>query len=144
MDQKPIRVGVVGSREYKNAKKVKMTLEMLVEKYGKDNIIIVSGGCPTGGDRLGKNAALQLGLKYEEYPPAHREHNEYCVKGPEHYNKGYDMRHYFMRNTEIAENSDVLIAYLVSSHPCNGTRDTVTKFKGLGKEQKLVIFEDPY
>ena len=74
MGQDTLKVGIVGSRKYENRKKIKDFIFKLKNEKGSDTII-VSGGCPTGADRYAKKYALELGLQYEEYPPAHQPHN---------------------------------------------------------------------
>ena len=67
-----IRIGIVGSRKWTNKKKVEESIDLCINKYGKENICIVSGGA-IGADYLGKIVALEKVLKYEEYNPAHED-----------------------------------------------------------------------
>ena len=77
MGQETLKVGIVGSRKYENRNKIKEFVFKLKQDKGTDTII-VSGGCSEGADFYAKKYALELGLQYEEYPPAHKSHNLYC------------------------------------------------------------------
>jgi hypothetical protein len=121
-----VTIGIVGSREYKSKERVNEAVEQCILKYGKEKICIVSGGA-IGADTLGKLVALEKGLKYREYNPAHEQWNEYSGKPKEWYGKEYKVGNYFERNSFIAEDSDILFAFIPEGHQSNGTMDTVNK-----------------
>ena len=81
---KPLRVGIVGSRKYESKKQIKDLCFHLKNTYG-ENTVIISGGCQDGADKYAKKYALELGLQYEEFPPAHHQHNLYCRFGEDQY-----------------------------------------------------------
>jgi hypothetical protein len=122
-----MRLAIVGSREYANEKKIAFLIDKYVEHYGKENLTIVSGGCPDGADFLGKKVALEKGIHYVEFPPKHRPHNQYCVCSENEYNKPYHVYNYFARNTEIAQYCEHLAAFTLDGVPCRGTMDTFGK-----------------
>ena len=101
MGQDTLKVGIVGSRKYENRKKIKEFVFKLKQDKGLDTII-VSGGCPQGADFYAKKYALELGLQYEEYPPAHKSHNLYCPLHERNYSKPYSVKNFFARNKQIA------------------------------------------
>ena len=127
-----INIGIVGSRTYINKQKVVEAVDLCIQKYGKENICIISGGAK-GADYLGKEVALEKGLVYIEYNPAHEDWNEYSGKPKEWYKKPYNVRNYFERNTFIAEDSHFLFAFIPEGHQSNGTNDTIGKMKKLNK-----------
>ena len=127
-----INIGIVGYRKYKNIEKVRWVVDQCIQKYGKDHIRIVSGGAQ-GADTHGKTVALEKGLQYREYNPAHTKWNEYSGKPKEWYGKEYNVGYFFVRNTFIAEDSDILFAFIPEGHKSNGTMDTVGKAKKLEK-----------
>jgi len=133
-------LGIVGSRAYRNSSRIKAVIEKYIEKFGAENLSIVSGGCPDGADFLAKNLALDMGLDYKEFPPAHSKHNSYCVLPPENYNKPYHVSNFFVRNGQIAEYVEHLLAFVVHGVKANGTMDTVKKATQLGK--KVLVLED--
>lgn len=125
-----INIGIVGSRKYTNKEQVQKAVDLCIAKYGK--VRIVSGGA-SGADRIGKIVALEKGLKYIEYNPAHTSWNEYSGEPKEWYGKEYNVGQFFERNTKIAEDSDIIFAFIPFGHQSNGTMDTVSKAEKLGK-----------
>lgn len=126
-----IKIGIVGSRKYTDKASVSAVVDMCIEKYGKD-ICIISGGA-IGADRLGKIVALEKSLKYIEYNPAHEGWNEYSGMPKEWYGKPYHVKNYFERNSFIAEQCQLLLAFIPAGHVSNGTNDTIGKAKKLNK-----------
>lgn len=133
-----MKLGIIGSRAYKNKARIRKIVDFYINQY-KD-ITIVSGGCPDGGDALAKSVAIEMGVKYEEFPPKHASHNQYCILPVENYGKSFHVGNFFERNTLIAENCDHLIAFIVKGVKANGTMDTVGKARKLDK--KVFVFED--
>jgi predicted Rossmann-fold nucleotide-binding protein len=131
-----IKIGIVGSRKWNDREKVEKWVDACIDKYGKD-LCIVSGGA-IGADTLGKLVALDKGLKYIEYNPAHTPWNEYSGKPKEFYGKAYKVGHFFERNTFIAEDSDFLLAFIPPNHQSNGTMDTVGKTEKMGKPFRII------
>ena len=125
-----INIGIVGSRIYTNKDKVINIVELCIAKYGE--IKVISGGA-RGADTLGKEVALEKGLPYTEYNPAHTAWNQYSGKPKEWYGKTYNVGQFFERNTFIAEDSDILFAFIPEGHQSNGTMDTVGKAKKMNK-----------
>lgn len=132
-----VRIGIVGSRRYSDKIKIKDFIFKLREKY-EDNIEIVSGGCKFGADKFAKKFALEFGMKYIEFPPAHEPHNIYCIKEAFRYGKQYFVGNFFKRNKEIAEYSDKIIAFIPEGIVSNGTMSTVNCAKKM-KKQVLII-----
>ena len=131
-----MKVAIVGSRRYENKKKIKDFVFRIKEQYGSDTII-VSGGCKTGADKYAKKYALELGLQYEEYPPFHEVHNLYCTIPATSYSKPYNVRYFFVRNKQIAENSDVIVAFIPEGAKADGTMNTISYAKKF--EKKYII-----
>jgi len=131
-----MKIGIVGSRKYTNKERIINTLKLCIEKYG-NQLTVVSGGAK-GADTLGKEAALELNLNYIEYNPGHEQWNQYSGKPKEWYGKEYNVSNYFERNTFIAEDSDLLFAFIPEGHQSNGTQDTVNKAKKMNKYVKII------
>jgi len=132
-----INIGIVGSRKYSDYSKVEEVVNKCIEKYGAENLCVISGGA-IGADYLGKKVALDKNIKYIEFNPAHEACNEYSGKPPEYYNKPYSVIHYFERNSFIAEESTILFAFIPQGHQSNGTMDTVNKVKKLNKPYFII------
>jgi hypothetical protein len=132
-----INIGIVGSRKYTDKKKVSDIVDQCIEKYGKEKLRVISGGA-IGADTLGRIVALEKGLLYTEYNPAHTAWNQYSGKPKEFYGKPYNVGQFFERNTFIAEDSHIVFAFIPPNHQSNGTMDTVNKAKKLGKYHFII------
>ena len=129
-----IRVGIVGSRKYTNKKKIKDLIFELKQKPDTD-VEIVSGGQRDGADGYAKKFALELDMKYVEFPPAHYNWNMHCKLAPTKYNKPYYVTNYFKRNKQIAEYSDIIVAFIPDGVESKGTMNTIEHAK---KQKKLI------
>lgn len=132
-----MRVAIVGSREYENRTKIKKFIFKLIQKYGKD-VTVVSGGCGDGADRYAKKYALELGAQYQEYPPFHEVHNLYCALPESCYSKPYNVRYFFVRNKQIAQNSDRVVAFIPNGVEAKGTISTLKYAKKFGKKVMVI------
>lgn len=135
------RIGVVGSREYSKIWKVKKALREWKKKFG-DDLVVVSGGCRRGADRIVKDLietdADCKDIEYEEFPPRHQSYNLYCVFPDDEYNKEYDVGNFFERNEEIAYRSDYIFGFIPPGVDSDGTRDTLKKAKKFDKKTKVI------
>ena len=132
-----IKIGIVGSRGYTNKQKVKDLVFEIKEKYG-DEVEIVSGGQKDGADGLAKKYALEFNVKYVEFPPVHYSWNMHCKLPATEYNKPYYVSNYFKRNKQIAEYSDIIIAFIPDGVESRGTMDTVGHAEKLKKLIKII------
>ena len=132
-----IKIGIVGSRSYTDKKKVKDLIFNIKEKYG-DEVEIVSGGQPKGADGLAKKYALEFDMKYVEFPPSHYSHNMHCKLPATEYNKPYYVSNFFKRNKQIAEYSNIIVAFIPEGVESRGTMDTVGHAEKLKKMVKII------
>ena len=120
MESKVIKCAVVGSRSIQDKQFVFDTLDFYLARLLKEyEVIIVSGGA-LGIDSLGAQWAELKGLKTEIYLPDYKQ-----------YGKGAT----FIRNSQIVEASDYLIAITTGS---KGTQDSINKARKKGIEVKIV------
>ncbi len=132
-----IKIGIVGSRSYTDKRKVKDLIFNIKEKYG-DEVEIVSGGQPKGADGLAKKFALEFDMKYVEFPPSHYSHNMHCILPASNYNKPYYVSNFFKRNKQIAEYSNIIVAFIPEGVESRGTMDTVGHAEKLKKLVKII------
>ena len=132
-----MKIGIVGSRKYENKRNIKDFIFRIKEKYGEE-VTIVSGGCKQGADKYAKKYALDFGLQYEEYPPAHQPHNLYCSLPANSYGKEYSIKHFFVRNKIIASVSDMVVAFIPEGIKSKGSLDTIRQAKKQGKKVKII------
>ena len=131
-----MRIGIVGSRQYSNKRRIKEFVFALKEKFG-ENIEIVSGGQKEGADGYAKKYALEFDMKYAEFPPTHYPYNVHCVRPRFEYGKQYATWHYHKRNKQIVEYSDKIVAFIPKDVVSTGTFSTIKEAKKVGK--KVVI-----
>mgnify|MGYP001300466086 FL=1 len=131
-----MKIAIVGSRKYDNKIKIKEFIFKCKELFG-DNLEIVSGGCKYGADKFAKQASVELDLKYVEFPPAHFTHNQHCIREAYNYGKPYAVWHYFERNKEIAEYSDMIVGFIPEGVKSNGTINTLNHAEKFNK--KVII-----
>jgi len=132
-----IKIGIVGSRSYTDKKKVKDLIFNIKEKYG-DEVEIVSGGQPKGADGLAKKYTLEFDMRYVEFPPSHYSHNMHCKLPATEYNKPYYVSNFFKRNKQIAEYSNIIVAFIPEGVESRGTMDTVGHAEKLKKLIKII------
>tara|TARA_B100000508_G_C11358512_1_gene227653 strand:- start:77 stop:478 length:402 start_codon:yes stop_codon:yes gene_type:complete len=132
-----MRVAIVGSRRYENRNKIKKFIFRLIEKYGKE-VTVISGGCKDGADRYAKKYALELGAQYREYPPFHEVHNLYCVLPENCYSKPYNVKYFFVRNKQIAQNSDIIVGFIPQGVKSDGTLSTLKYAKQFNKKVMVI------
>jgi len=129
-----IKIGIVGSRNYVNKKKIKDLIFEIKEKYG-DEVEIVSGGQRDGADGYAKKFALEFDMNYVEFPPSHYTWNMHCKLAATKYSKPYYVSNYFKRNKQIAEYSDIIVAFIPEGVESRGTMNTIEHAK---KQKKLI------
>lgn len=108
-------IGIVGSRRRTSFEDFNALLKMFREVY-EEGDRIVSGGCPTGGDRFAERIAKDEGLTITIHYP--------------NWKLGKSAGH--QRNTLIAQDCDILLA-LVAPDRTGGTEDTIKKAMKLRK-----------
>ena len=132
-----MKIALIGSRRYENRKKIKDFIFKLKQEKGEDTII-VSGGAKDGADRYAKKYALELGLQYEEYPPAHQAHNLYCPLHERNYGKPYSVKNFFARNKQIAIHSEYVVAFIPRGVESPGSVSTINYAKKFGKKTLVI------
>ena len=132
-----MKIGIIGSRKYEKKRNVKDFIFRIKEKYGEE-VTIVSGGCKQGADKYAKKYALDFGLQYEEYPPAHFPHNLFCTLPESRYNKQYSPKNYHVRNKIIAGTSDMVVGFIPDGIEGRGTLNTIDYAKKFSKKYVII------
>jgi hypothetical protein len=105
------KIGIIGSRRRNAGIDQKAVREKFLEIF-EDDDWIVSGGCPQGGDRFAEKIAKDYGIPIVIFYPNWKKYGKAAG---------------IIRNTNIADNSDVIIA-CVAEDRTGGTEDTIKKF----------------
>ena len=96
---------------YENTRKVKDTLFNLKRKFG-DKLIVISGGAKDGADKFARKYALEFGIKYKEFNPAHTVQNLYSAMSERYYGKPYHVSQFHHRNMLLAKDCNYMIALI--------------------------------
>ena len=120
-----------------NKRRIQEFVYKLKQRWG-EKLEIVSGGQKDGADGYAKKYALELGLQYEEYPPAHQPHNLYCPLHERNYGKPYSVKNFFARNKQIAIHSEYVVAFIPRGVKSNGSMSTIDYAKKFGKKTLII------
>ena len=128
-------IAIIGSREYENKNKIRDMIYKLKQAFG-DKLEIVSGGAQNGADKYAKKFAIEFGITYKEFNPAHTVRNLYSVMPDGYYSKPYHTSQFFHRNELIAKYCDKMIAFIDSNVASKGSYHAVSMAQ---KHNKPVI-----
>jgi len=132
-----MKVAIIGSRQYENTRKIKDTLFQLKQKFG-DDLIIVSGGAKDGADKFARKFALEFGIKYKEFNPAHTTKNLYSAMSDNYYNKTYHVSQFHHRNMLIAKDCDVMMAFIPDGIESKGSMSAIKNAKKVNKPVTII------
>ena len=132
-----MKVAIVGSRMYENTRKIKDALFQLKQKFAGD-LIVISGGAQHGADKFARKYALEFGIKYQEYNPAHTPKNLYSAMSDNYYNKPYHVSQFHHRNMLIARDCNVMMAFIANGDSSNGSISAIKTAKKLNKPVTII------
>lgn len=132
------KIGIIGSRNYENRQKIRDTIWNLIQKVGKDKLIIASGGCSTGADYYAKLYAIEFNVKYQEFNPSHTPQNQYSVMARTFFNKDFNTYNYVYRNELLAMYCDSVIAFIDSQSDNTGTKSCLKYCDKHNKKTMLI------
>lgn len=119
-----MNVGIVGSRRRKYTEDFKKVEESFLKIRSEHEInMIISGGAPEGGDKFAESISSSYNIPIKIYYPEWHKYGR--IAG-------------FMRNTDIAKESDILIA-CVHEDRKGGTEDTIKKFRKFHPNSKIIL-----
>ena len=116
------KIGIVGTRKRNTEDDFKLCEREFLRIY-EDGDELVSGGCYLGADKFCEIIAKKFTIPIKIY---YANWNKYGKSAG------------FKRNTNIAEDSDVIIALLPKDAHSYGTEDTIKKAEKMGKSIILV------
>jgi predicted Rossmann fold nucleotide-binding protein DprA/Smf involved in DNA uptake len=132
-----MKVAIIGSRMYENTRKIKDTLFQLKQKFA-GKLIVISGGAKNGADRFARKYALEFGIKYKEFNPAHTTKNLYSAMSEDYYEKPYHVSQFHHRNMLIAKDCDVMLVFIPTGENSSGSMSAVKQAKKLKKPVTIV------
>ena len=132
-----MKVAIIGSRNYENTRKIKDALFQLKQKF-RDDLIIISGGAQYGADKFARKYALEFGISYQEFNPAHTTKNLYSAMSDNYYDKPYHVSQFHHRNILIARDCDVMLAFIGKNNNSNGSMSAIKQAKKLNKPVTII------
>mgnify|MGYP003126228638 FL=1 len=132
-----MKVALIGSRDYANVRRIKDTLFQLKQRFA-DDLIVISGGAKYGADKYARKYALEFGIRYKEFNPAHTTKNLYSAMSDDYYGKPYHVSQFHHRNMLIARDCDVMIAFIGDNDISNGSMSAIKKAKKLNKAVTII------
>lgn len=130
-----MKIAIIGSRTYENARKVKTLLSDLKRRFGNE-LTVISGGCPDGADKYVKKFSIEFEIDYKEYNPAHTPKNLYSAMSEHYYGKPYHVSQFHHRNNLIAKNCDMMIALIPEGESAKGSESAIQSAQ---KHNKKVV-----
>jgi hypothetical protein len=125
-----MKIGVVGSRKFYNAKFLSEKLNELRFFYGE--FTVVSGGA-SGADTLAETWARVEGLPEPLIFPAAWDdlsHPDGLIRTKN--GRKYDARAGHRRNQLIINEADILVAFMDEANPTSGTSDSIRRAREKG------------
>lgn len=139
-DPNKIRVAIIGSRTYEHKRKIRDMIFKLKQEFG-DALEIVSGGAKDGADKYARKFAIESGVSYKEFNPAHTVKNLYSAMPDEYYEQPYHVTQLFQRNTLICRYADKIIAFR-SEGKSSGTDHAITQAEKFNKPYVIISDHD--
>jgi CTP:phosphocholine cytidylyltransferase-like protein len=104
------KIGIIGSPECYNSKKIKQILMKLKETYG-NTVEIVSGGNRTGIEYDVKKYALELGFQFKEFNPAYTLQTGYSALNESYYSKKFHPTHDVGRYRRLMDYCNAVVVF---------------------------------
>lgn len=126
-----MKIGIVGSRTFKDYAFLEKTMDAFLEFYG--SFLVVSGGAE-GADTLAVRWANNRDLPWPVVYNAYwfdLNHPDAVIKTRSDGTQ-YDAMAGFRRNQQIVNDVDLLVAFMDEKNPTPGTSDTIQRAKKKG------------
>ena len=126
MEDRPIyKIIIAGGRDFMDYNLLKEKANKILQEKRVSHKIVIISGCARGADTLGLRYASENAFDVEEYPA--------------NWDK-YGKKAGYMRNVEMAENANALIAFWDGKSP--GTDYTIKYAIKMGRKVNVHIIED--
>lgn len=117
------KIGIIGSRRRNSIQDYAEIKNHFLNTLSPKGDTIISGGCPKGGDRFAEILAKTYSIPITIYKANWKKYGKSAG---------------FIRNTDIAKESDILIA-CVAPDRTGGTENTIKKFKKFHPDGKIYL-----
>lgn len=122
--KKPVfRIIIAGTRDFDDYNLLKEKVSKIIEEKRKTHQIVIVSGKARGADRLGERFANENGFNIDEFPADW-----------DHYGK----RAGYLRNKDMAEHSNALIAFWDGKSP--GTKNMIDLAKQKNLPTRIIYY----
>lgn len=130
-----MKLAIIGSRDFQDKKLAIEVFELLFKSSTKE---IVSGDCPTGADKIGKEIAYIYSIRYTGFPAKWDDLSVFpCKVGINKSGKKYNILAGFNRNSDIIKYCDMVLAFWNGS---GGTKNSLSIARQLKKPTTIIYF----
>ena len=116
---------IAGGRDYNNYDEVKSQLHRLASNELDPYAVSVVSGTARGADAMGAAVARELGVQLYEFPADWNQ---------------YGKRAGFLRNEQMGQFADGLLAFQCREQPTPGTAHMIKFMKSLGKPVRIIYY----
>ena len=132
--QYKIRLIVAGGRDFSDYNYLSKALNHMLQNYNKDEILIVEGGA-LGADRLGRNYALNIGIRYRTMEANWKDLETQPCKIKENAYGKYNCLAGLVRNHQMGDFASHLVVFWDGQS--TGSKDMLTYMQSLEKPVKV-------
>ncbi len=132
-----MRIGITGSPEYHNKRKIKDFIFNLKNKTS-DVIEIVSRANKNGADIYVKKYALEFGYTYIEFPTAHGIRTLHTQLPDSYFNKPFSISNYFVQTKMFTKYCDYLVVFTDTKNADRGIENLLVAMKKLDKKAIII------
>ena len=117
---------------------MKKVMSNLFERYGKDNIQIVSSVIKYGIGSEVKKFSLDMGLDYVDFPPRHHQPTPYTINPLYQYGKGYHPMNFRDCFFEVIDYSNGILIFNTKGQSGWWIKEVVEKCEEDGKFYRII------
>jgi|TARA_B110000908_G_scaffold172708_1_gene242225 hypothetical protein len=132
-----MRIGITGSPEYNDRRKIKDFIFNLKNKTS-DDIEIVSRANKNGADTLVKKYALEFGYTYIEFPAAHGFRTLHTQLPESYFNKPFSISNYFVQTKMFTKYCDYLVVFTEARSIDRGIDNLLSAMDKLDKKAIII------
>ncbi len=132
-----MRIGITGSSEYHDKRKIKDFIFNLKNRIN-DDIEIISRANKNGADAFIKKYALEFGYNYLEFPTAHGHRTLHTQLPESYFNKPFSVSNYFVQTKMFTKYCDYLVIFASANTIDKGVNNLLTAMDKLDKKAIII------
>jgi murein L,D-transpeptidase YcbB/YkuD len=103
-------IAIIGSERYENQSAIRDFIFKIKQNLG-DNVSIITRGFKNGTEKYVKKFAIDMGMRYVEYNPAHTPHNLYSGMAENYYDKEFHPTQALHQYKLVVDTSDLIFYF---------------------------------